>query len=98
MSIAFDNKKSIIPFKIHDFEFTDEYLYFLGRKHWIEAHGNINAGLEVLKNTVLSLMGPEAAAEEKGKQMRLFRQNTLRLLKQTSVRRLLFFKGIILLS
>lgn len=67
VSIAFDNKKSIIPFKIHDFEFTDEYLYFLGRKHWIEAHGNINAGLEVLKNTVLSLMGPEAAAEEKRK-------------------------------
>ena len=59
VSIAFDNKKSIIPFKIQDFEFTDEYLYFLGRKHWIEAHGDINAGLGVLKRTVLSLTGQE---------------------------------------
>ena len=63
VSIAFDNKKSIIPFKIQDFEFTDEYLYFLGRKHWIEAHGDVNAGLAVLKNTVLSLMGPDDTAE-----------------------------------
>lgn len=63
VSIAFDNKKSIIPFKIQDFEFTDEYLYFLGRKHWIEAHGDVNAGMAVLKNTVLSLMGPDDTAE-----------------------------------
>ena len=32
VSIAFDNKKIIIPFKIQEFVFTDEYLYFLGRK------------------------------------------------------------------
>lgn len=32
VSIAFDNKKIIIPFKIQDFVFTDEYLYFFGKK------------------------------------------------------------------
>ena len=52
VSIAFDNKKIIIPFKIQDFVFTDEYLYFLGRKHWIEAHDDINYGLRTLIDTI----------------------------------------------
>lgn len=52
VSIAFDSKKVIIPFKLQDFEFTDEYLYFLGRKHWIEAHMDFNSGLELLKSTI----------------------------------------------
>ena len=62
VSIAFDNKKTIIPFKLQDFEFTDEYLYFLGRKHWIETRGDINAGLEKLRVTVLSVIGEKAEA------------------------------------
>ena len=41
VSIAFDNKKIIIPFKLQQFNFTDEYLYFLGRKHWIEASNDV---------------------------------------------------------
>lgn len=56
VSIAFDNKKPIIPFKIQDVKFSDEYLYFLGRKHWIEAHGNIEAGLEKLLETVSRIL------------------------------------------
>lgn len=52
VSIAFDSKKLIIPFKLQNFEFTDEYLYFLGRKHWIEAHEDFNSGLELLKSTI----------------------------------------------
>lgn len=55
VSIAFDNKKIIIPFKLQDFNFTDEYLYFLGRKHWIEAHKDFNASLIVLKETIFAL-------------------------------------------
>ncbi len=55
VSIAFDNRKIIIPFKLQNFNFTDEYLYFLGRKHWIDAHNDINAALELLKETILSL-------------------------------------------
>ena len=55
VSLAFDNKKVIIPFKLEDFNFTDEFLYYLGRKHWIEAHKDFNAALAKLKETILSL-------------------------------------------
>lgn len=55
VSIAFDNKKIIIPFKLQDFNFTDEYLYFLGRKHWIDAFNDLNGALSLLKDTILSL-------------------------------------------
>lgn len=56
VSLAFDNKCTIIPFKLQDFEFTDEYLYFLGRKHWIEAHLDLNEGLSVLKKTICEIL------------------------------------------
>ena len=53
VSLAFDAKKDIIPFKIEETEFSDEYLYFLGRKHWIDAHEDIGEGLKLLKSTLL---------------------------------------------
>lgn len=62
VSIAFDNKKNIIPFKLQDIEFTDEYLYFLGRKHWIEAHQDFNKGLLTLKDTICSLRNKETGS------------------------------------
>ena len=55
VSLAFDNKKTIIPFKLEDITFTDEYLYFLGRKHWIEAHSDMKAGLNRLLTTIKNL-------------------------------------------
>lgn len=55
VSIAFDNRKVIIPFKLQDFNFTDEYLYFLGRKHWIEAYEDLPGAMRTLKETILSL-------------------------------------------
>lgn len=58
VSIAFDNKKLIIPFKLQDFEFTDEYLYYLGRKHWIEAHADMNAGLLSLRSALAVFVSP----------------------------------------
>lgn len=68
VSIAFDNKKIIIPFKIQDFTFTDEYLYFLGRKHWIEAHSDLNYGLQTLRDTIRSFedkaVGVETVKED----------------------------------
>ena len=63
VSIAFDNKKTIIPFKIQDVKFSDEYLYFLGRKHWIEAHGDIDAGLEKLLETVSHILAYDRQRE-----------------------------------
>ncbi|MEE1087035.1 MAG: HD domain-containing protein [Schaedlerella sp.] len=65
VSLAFDNKKSIIPFKIEDFEFTDEYLYFLGRKHWIEAHTDINLGLEKLLYTLNTIVNKADSSKER---------------------------------
>ena len=55
VSLAFDNRKIIIPFKLQQFNFTDEYLYFLGRKHWIEAYSDVNAAMVLLKDTIFSL-------------------------------------------
>ncbi|MBE6871858.1 MAG: toll/interleukin-1 receptor domain-containing protein [Ruminococcaceae bacterium] len=55
VSIAFDDKKVIIPFKLQDIEFSDDYLYYIGRNHWIEAHLNMNAGLEQLLATIRGL-------------------------------------------
>lgn len=60
VGIAFDNKKSIIPFKIQNVQFTDEYLYFLGRKHWIEASGNFNEGLKTLYKTICFIRSKES--------------------------------------
>lgn len=52
VSLAFDNKKQIIPFKLEDITFSDEYLYFLGRKHWIDAYADFSDGLEKLYLTL----------------------------------------------
>lgn len=65
VSLAFDNKKVIIPFKIEDIVFSDEYLYFLGRKHWIEAHLDMKAGLNQLLCTVQQLIGTTQIIETK---------------------------------
>ena len=52
VSIAFDNKKTIIPFRIEDCTFTAEYTYFLGRKHWINAFEGFEQALELLYQTL----------------------------------------------
>lgn len=64
VSLAFDNKKVIIPFKIEDIIFSDEYLYYLGRKHWIEAHKNIDVGLEQLIKTLSNFISIEVDAPQ----------------------------------
>lgn len=56
VSIAFDNKKVIIPFKIEELVFSDEYLYFLGRKHWVEAYRNMDGGMENLLITIKNIL------------------------------------------
>lgn len=62
VSLAFDSKKTIIPFKLEDVAFSDEYLYFLGRKHWIDAFQEFDKGLEMLLATLRqSLSGADGA-------------------------------------
>lgn len=58
VSLAFDNKKTIIPFKLEKVDFSDEYLYYLGRKHWIDAFADFSAALEALLHT-LNTITPE---------------------------------------
>ena len=48
VSLAFDNKKKIIPFKLENIAFSDELTYYLNRKHWIEAYSEFPLGLEQL--------------------------------------------------
>ncbi|MBQ4268350.1 MAG: TIR domain-containing protein [Clostridia bacterium] len=64
VSFAFDNHKPIIPFKYENLQFTDEFLYFLGTKHWIDASGDFDAGLHTLLGTLLPLLSPSAAAAQ----------------------------------
>ena len=59
VGLAFESNKVIIPFKIEDVNFTPEYRYFLGRKHWIEAHRDMKSGLRQLLSTVKSIIGDE---------------------------------------
>lgn len=54
VSLAFDCKKVIVPFKLEDLTFSDEYLYFLGRKHWIDAFADFDQGLKSLLQTLSS--------------------------------------------
>lgn len=56
VSLAFDNKKQIIPFKLENITFSDEYLYFLGRKHWIDAFVDFSDGLEKLYHTLTTIL------------------------------------------
>lgn len=63
VSLAFDNRKTIIPFKLQDIQFTDEFLYFLGRKHWIEAHRDFNEGLVTLLDTLHNILKSEEITE-----------------------------------
>jgi len=56
VSLAFDNKKQIIPFKLENITFSDEYLYFLGRKHWIDAFLDFSDGLEKLYHTLTVIL------------------------------------------
>lgn len=64
VSNAFDKNKIIIPFRIDHTDFTDEYKYFLGRKHWIDATVDYEASLELLYRTLIITTGEES--QEKG--------------------------------
>ena len=56
VALAFDGKKIIIPFRIEEMTFSDEYLYFLGRKHWIDAYPNVSAGFAKLTETLTDVL------------------------------------------
>ena len=59
VSFAFDQNKTIIPFRLEEFQFSDEYQYYLGRTHWINACDNFDAGLYTLLETVNNTLGKD---------------------------------------
>jgi 5'-deoxynucleotidase YfbR-like HD superfamily hydrolase len=51
---AFSSDKTIIPFKIEDVTFGGKFGYYLAARHWIEAHLDMDASLEMLKNAIMA--------------------------------------------
>ncbi|MDE6557585.1 MAG: TIR domain-containing protein [Clostridia bacterium] len=51
---AFDAGKPLIAVRIENVEFTDEYIYYLKRKHWIDAFNDLGKSMEQLYSTVIS--------------------------------------------
>lgn len=49
---AFDADKPLIAVRLENVEFTDEYIYYLKRKHWIDAYTDMNRALEQLLLTL----------------------------------------------
>ncbi len=65
LSIAFDQKKKIIPFRIEEFSFSDDNMYHLMRAQWIDAYKNMNEGLRHLLLAVRAVIpAAETAVEE----------------------------------
>lgn len=52
VTMAFDKGKKIIPFKLQNIDFSDEFQFFLGSTHWIDAWPDIGAGLFQLVQTL----------------------------------------------
>lgn len=52
VNLAFSNKKLIIPFRLEKIVFSDEYLYYLNRKHRIDAYQDMAQGLDLLLHTL----------------------------------------------
>ena len=50
--LAFDSNKTIIPVKLEAVSFSDEYMYYLGRKHWIDAYLDLLGSLPKLLITI----------------------------------------------
>ena len=48
VALAFENRKVLIPFKVHNVKFSREYMYYLGRKHWINAYEDLEKGKDEL--------------------------------------------------
>lgn len=54
LSLAFGQKKKIIPFRVSDFSLSKSNLYFLQQAQWINAFDNMNEGLRHLLAVVRS--------------------------------------------
>ncbi len=72
LEIAVNNKKTIIPFRLENVNFTDDYMYYLSRKHWINYFLDTNEALEILMNTLRPIF-PFIKEEERNSKKVLFK-------------------------
>ncbi len=67
--LAFDNKKPILAYRLTNFVFTDEFVYYVGGKHWIKAHTDETDAKKTLRISAYGLIHPgkpvPAAAPQK---------------------------------
>lgn len=49
---AFDAGKPLVAVRLEDLEFSDEYLYYLKRKHWIDAYSDMDEAQKQLGITL----------------------------------------------
>ena len=52
LSLAFDKRKKIIPFRIQNFTLSNNNLYFLMQAQWIDAFDDVNSALKQLVEAV----------------------------------------------
>ncbi len=67
LETAVNSKKIVIPFRIENEDFTDDYMYYLSRKHWINYFDNSDKALELLLETlnpIFSLIDNESKEKE----------------------------------
>lgn len=64
---AFDAGKPLIAVRIENVEFSDEYIYFLKRKHWIDAYSDLDKAMENLYSALNDCLKTEGlqVCEEK---------------------------------
>ncbi|MGN1372495.1 MAG: TIR domain-containing protein [Candidatus Coproplasma sp.] len=62
VATAFDARKPLVVFRLEDVDFTDEYMYYLKRKHWIDGFTNMENALEQLYAALTSILRGDATA------------------------------------
>lgn len=65
VDMAFNHKKTIIPFLVEDTPMNEELKYYLSRKHWLTAYPNYEERFEELLVAVCNVLGRKAIAIDK---------------------------------
>jgi len=89
VAIAFDEKKIILPFKIDDSEYNDNYRYYLSRKHWINAFPEPRKRINELIETVMYLTANTISVDTAGNEnlIAISEKNRNKLIDETKQKR-----------
>ena len=59
INVAFNSKKTIIPFLLDDSQMNEDFIYYLNRKHWLTAYPNYKSKLAELIQSVKQNLGAD---------------------------------------